>query len=169
MIINGNSVGHDPTGDADLEETIEGIVGVINSDGTVGAIVEASAVESEPGVSGIDTVLIKGLGEADYSVDFTQDPGGGATPAVVADRCRATGRLWWKAGARAGSTPPTTWADQGDEIEVGYRGFVQRFDSAGFDRLHVQLYELAGDPGDGSIVTYRDPVVSIGPCLSEVS
>ena len=60
------------------------------------------------------------------------------------------------------------WAASEDLHEIDRRGLVQRFDSAGLDRLHVQLTELSGHPGDGSVVTLYDAYVGIGPCLSEV-
>ena len=169
VVIDGTTVGHDASsGDVDLEDTITGIAAAINADGTVGALVTATPVESDPGVSGIDTVLIVGDGEADFSVDFTS-PSLTAVLACVADLAHATARLWWLVGARPGSSPPTLWAASGDEVAVGRRGYVERFDSAGLDRLFVQLSERAGVAGDGSIVTYPAPVISIGPCLAENS
>lgn len=164
--IDGFAVGHDSTGgDVDREDTILGLVSVINSDPNTSALVTASAVESVEG-GGIDTVLIVGDSEADWSLDFTQDTT--AVLAAVADPAHATARLWWLVGARAGSSPPSLWATSGDEVAIGRRGWVERFDSGGMDRLFLQLSDRAGVAGDGSIVTYRTPVISLGPCLSEI-
>jgi hypothetical protein len=167
VTIDGTPVGHDSTGgDADLEDTIDGIVDVITSDGTVNQIVTATAVESEPGVSGVDTVLIVGDTEADFSIDFTQDTT--AVVAAVADRVAATARLWWLPGARPGSTPPTQWVASGDVVAVDRRGHIERYDVAGLSRLAVQLDELEGHALDGTVVTYRTPDVAVGPCLAEL-
>jgi hypothetical protein len=67
-----------------------------------------------------------------------------------------------------GSTPPTVWAWSGELYALDRRGLVERFDTAGLGRLHVQLSDRLLPAGDGAIVTARAPVVSVGPCLSEV-
>lgn len=169
VTINGTAVSFIASAST-LEQIVDGIAAAINGSGTLAPIVTATAVDTAGSAVGRDHVLIVGDTEIDYSIDFTRSGGAGTAVLVcVADRARAKARLWWAMGARVGSTPPAGWASSEGEIEVLYRGLAQRFDSAGLDRLHVQLTEIVGDLGDGTMVTYRDPLVAIGPCLSEVS
>ena len=133
----------------------------LTANGTVNQIVVAS-------VTGNDTVVLRGIGEADYSVDFTESDS--ATLAVLADPCRAEMRLWWSMAARPGSSAPgQPWAWEGTMVPIDRRGRVMRLDTAGLDRLHVQLSDRLGDPGDGSIVTLATPSINIAPALSEVT
>lgn len=161
VTIDGTAVAYDATGAgaADLEDIIDGIAAAITANGTVNQIVTATAVDG-------DTVLIRGIGEANFGIDFSESDA--ATVAVVADPCDAELRLWWFMGARPGSTPPQAWAWEGEMIEVDRRGLTKRLDVAGLDRLHVQLSNRRGHSGDGSIVTLSTPTIGIGPCLTEV-
>ena len=166
VTIEGTAVAYDATADgaASRQDVIEGIAAAINADGTANLIVAAST-EMSDGVN-VDTVLIRGLAEEDWSIDFTESDS--AVVACEADPARASMRLWWLPDARVGSTPPTVWAWSGEVYEVSRRGLVERFESAGLARLFVQLYDRLGDSADGSMVTYSDRVISVGPCLSEV-
>jgi hypothetical protein len=166
VTINGTAVNFVASGST-LEQIVDGLAAAINGNGTLGPLVTATATDTAGSAAGRDHVLIVGDTELDFGIDFTRS-GVTAVLRCVADRSRCKVVLWWAMGARPGSTPPSGWVSDGEEYEVMRRGWVQRFDSAGFDRLHVQLLELVGDQGDGTMVTYRDPVVSIGPCLSEV-
>jgi len=167
VTVDGNAVAYNATVEApaDINELLEGIAEAVNDDVTVGALVTASIVTQ---IGGDDfEILITGVGEADYSVDFTHSSTGSPTLTAVADRCSATMRLWWLPDARVGSTPPQIWAWSGDVWTLDRRGWLERFDVAGLARLHVQLSDRAGHAGDSSIVTYAAPAISIGPCLSE--
>jgi hypothetical protein len=160
VTIGGTAVTFNATGAPNLAAVVDGIVAAINANGTVNQIVVASPLDTPHA-----RVQIVGIVEADYSVDFSHS--GAATLTALADYCVATMRPWWLPAARVGSTPPQIWAWSGDTFALDRRGFVERFDSAGLDRLHVQLSDRIGHAGDGSIVTYVPPVISIGPCLSE--
>lgn len=168
VTINGTSVSFVAAAST-LEQIVDGLAAAINGNGTLGPLVTATATDTPDSAAGRDHVLVVGDTELDWSIDFTKSGGAGtAVLSCIADRARAKAILWWTVEARAGSTPPEGWASDGREYEIERRGWLQRFDSAGLGRLHVQLLELVGDQGDGTMVTYRDPVVSIGPCLSEV-
>jgi hypothetical protein len=164
--INGGAgVGHDSSGDADRADSIEQLVDIINADSSVNTIIEASAIAAS-GSGAVDTIVINGLDEADFGIDFTGD--GGSAVACAVDACTAEARLWWTPAARAGSTAPVQWASSGDMVDVDRRGWIERYDCAGLSRLYVQLSSVAGHPMDGSAVTLRTPDLAIGPCLLEL-
>lgn len=165
LTVNGVAVGHDATGAADLEEVLEDLADAINGDADLSAIITAEAIDTDDDDE-VDTILLTGVGVGDFSIDFVDD--GGATCSCVADYATATLRPWYAMGARVGVTPPQPWVSSGDAYELDWRGRVERLDTAGLDRLHLQLEDLAGAPGDGEGVTYADPTIAIGPCLAEL-
>lgn len=168
VTVQGTAVAYNATAGApaNLQALVDAIAAAIVANGTVAAIATATAVAAS-GVGSRDTVLLRGVGELDYGIDFTHSAA--ATVACAADLARAEMRLWWFAGARAGSTPPQVWASSGERWDIGARGHLQRLDVAGLDRLHVQLSDRRGHSGDGSIVTFAAPGIHIGPCLDEVA
>jgi len=161
VTINGIDVDYDATAGsaADVDDIVDGIVAALNSDVDVSDIVVASSAAGS-------TVLLRGVGEADYSVAFTEDSA--ATLAIVADLCTAEARLWWLPAARVDSDPVERWAWSGETYAVGRRGAIVRVDTAGMERVAIQLSERAGHSGDSALVTYSDPQILIGTCLSEL-
>jgi len=150
---------------ADAQAVIDGLAAAIVASGTASAIVTATAVDTG-GAATRDTVLLRGVGEASYSVNFTHS--GAAVVAAAADADTANMRLWWAMGARSGSVAPVPWAWSGELCALDYRGPVVRLDSAGMDRLFVELSDRAGNASDGGAVTLITPVISIGPALTEI-
>jgi hypothetical protein len=170
VTIDGTAVAYNATAGAPANEAalVTAIAAAINADGTVGPLVTATAVDADGLTTGTLTqVRIRGDAEADYSIDFAHSAA--AVITCVADLCSAEMRLWWSMGARAGSTAPTPWAWSGEEYTIDRRGLVERFDTAGLSRLFVQVSNRQGHAGDGSSVTFADPVINVGPCLSEVT
>lgn len=165
VTINGIAVTFNAAGAPDLATVINGIAAAIVASGPASAIVTASAI-AVAGAGPHDAVSLVGVGEDDWSLDFGHS--GAAVVVALADLTAATLRLWWAPGARVGSTPPQVWTWSGETYALDRRGIVERFDSAGLDRLFLQVSDRIGHAGDGSIVTYGTPVISIGPCLSEV-
>lgn len=173
--VNGITVAHDASGgDVDVEDTVDGLVALLAGDSDIAALVTATAVESDPGVSGIDSILIEGIVEEDWSIVF--ETGTSADLTIVTDLAYARATLWWLPGARPGSSPPALWASSGDQVDIERRGNIERYDVAGMSRLYVQLDQRCGMAGDGeehggftsATLTYRDPAISIGPCLAEL-
>lgn len=160
VTVNGNAVNVSGVV-ADKAALVAAIVAAVNADGTVGPLVTAA-----PSGSPADTIVITGDSEADYSIAFAHS--GAAVVACVADLCHANLWLWWQAGARVDSTPPTVWVCSGDAVPLDRRGYVERLDSAGLDRLFLQVSDRVGHLGDGGSVTYNPVACSVGPCLSEV-
>ena len=160
VTVDGNAVVYNATAGApaDLAALMTAITAAVVGNGTISAIVDAVDVAS--------ALILTGVGEEDFSIDFTHS--GATVCEIEADPSTADLRMWWFAGARVGVTPPQIWTWDGDDYSVTHRGMVRRFETAGLDRVMVQLYNVAGHPGDGALVTYTDPIVSIGPCLSEI-
>jgi hypothetical protein len=171
VTIDGNAVAYDATAGAPANEAalVTAIAAAISADGTVGPLVTATAVDADDTTTGaLIQVRIRGDGEEDFSIDFVHSAA--AVITCVADLCEATMRPWWAMAARPGSTAPVLWSGMGDVYDVDRRGLVERFECAGLSRLFVQLYERGGHAGDHATrVTYNDPVINIGPCLSEVT
>lgn len=161
------NVSYDPTGDVSVANLVDGIAAAIEAEGDVNGFVDAVAVAAS-GTGPHDTVVITGKYEAGFAFGEPTQVGDGAVFAAVADPNTADMTLWWFAGARAGSTPPALWASDGEVRELDRKGWVERLDVAGLDRLHVQVSNIAGDAGDWVEMTYTDPVISVGPCLSEI-
>lgn len=161
VIIDGNSVAYNTTGDADLDEVLTSLADAINNDVTVGAIVTAVADTAA------DTVTITGDTQADYSVDFTSS--GSTVPAVQADAAVGVAVFWWLPTAAPSVTPPGTWSSRDTQVVQGAAGFVDRFPTGGFLRGYVQIETFAGVVGDGNVVTLRPPDIWIGPGLSEAA
>lgn len=147
-----------------VAQIVDGLVAAILANAPAHAIVEPLALS----VSGAthDTVQLSGVAEADWSLNFTHT--GAAVLTAVADLATANARLFWYADARVGSVAPGIWAWSGETIAVDRRGTIDRWDSAGAARLHVQLDSRTLVAGDGGIVTASAPKIAIGPCLSEV-
>lgn len=168
VTVMGTAVTYNATAGApaNVAALVDAIAAAIAANGTAAGFVTATGVAAS-GSGAHDTVLLRGVGEADYGIDFSHS--GAATLLVVADPCRAEMRLWWFGGAQAGITPPQIWAASPERWDLDRRGILQRLDSAGLDRLHVQVSDRRGHSGDGSAVTYAAPAIGIGPCLAEVT
>jgi hypothetical protein len=167
VTINGTSVAYDANagGAVDLEDVVDGIAAAINANVTAAAVVTASSYAAS-GTGARDRVKIVGDSAEDWSISVTA--GGGAGLECVADLTGALVQTWWVPGARAGSMPPAIWSATEEAYVADRRGYLERLDCAGLDRMYLQVYDKAGHPRDGAMVTYRSPVISIGPCLSEV-
>jgi hypothetical protein len=158
--INGNAVTYDAgvAGPADATEVLEGIAAAINADVTVGPLVTAEAVDTDEDAV-IDTVVIRGDAEADYSIDFSTT--GTAVLEVSADAKTASARIFQKAGG-SGDRPDGWRLVRGaNAIAIDRYGFAERLETGGIDRFYVELYDVDGG-GDGASVTHTATVL-IGP------
>lgn len=112
-----------------------------------------------------DTITIVGSAQDDYSIAVSAT--GTGVLACVADASSATlyGWLVYQAG---NANTPEGWRHPYDaEYAIDWSGYADRWTAAGIDRLYVEVRDLAGFAGDGGSVTYNDPVVRIGPCVTE--
>lgn len=162
VTIDGNAVAYDAGagGAANAEDIIQGIAAAIVASGPASAIVTASA-EDEDDDSTDETVLLVGVAEADYTLDIAAT--GTGELAAVADPMTGALRGWIK--AREASAPAAWLLAYDADYTITRRGFMERFDVGGLERLYVEVYDLAGT-GDGVDVTYAAKV-EIGPCVIE--
>lgn len=141
---------------ADLDALLTELASAINASVPLDGVVTASADLTA------NTVTIVSDTNADYTI--TMSATGSGVLAVEADPTTAKLRLW--ATCRS-SSAPATWINILDqEYDVTSRGFLERFDVAGLDRLYVEVADVDGT-GDGASVTYTTPTIKVGPCVSE--
>lgn len=166
VTIDGNAVVYDAS--VELPATnaalLEGIRDKINNDATVKLIVTADV---DP--DNTDTVRIKGDAEADYSINVTA-VGGTGTLTFNADASTFDLRGYCTSGGivKSGSVGNADrWVSPLDFYYTSnnYRGFMERFDVAGLDRLAVELENIAGHGSDGGSITLNVAGVMIGPTV----
>lgn len=153
---------------ADLPALVQAIVDAINADVVINLVVVASPVDSD-GDGLNDTVLLRGLAEADYSLALAVIGGTGEMAGTI-DPSTATAIVWFAAKP---PNAPGTWRQANGAIyAVNSRGFVERFDTAGLDRAYVELDSVTGVAGDGATLPAtltQTPIVTLGPSVLESS
>lgn len=152
----------------DLAALVAGIAAKIEADASATLVVDAVTDPENP-----DTVLITGKAEADWSLDATVAGGTGAVSAT-ADATGFDVRIWTTPGGvvKSGSTgKPNGWASPVDAVYSGrdYRGFVERLDVAGLERLYVELFNITNDGSDGAAVSVTIDRVMVGPAVLEAT
>jgi len=163
IYINGVVCAYDAGagGAVDEEDVIEGIRDAVNTG--AGGVVTATAVKIG-GSATYNQVTITGDTETHYYI--SEATTGTADLAVVADPDQATMRLFGTYRATVTANKPPNWRmvlDQ--EFVLDYRGFMERFETAGLDRLYVELASVDGT-SDGSTITYA-PLVNVAPAVQE--
>lgn len=154
----------------DEDDLLTGLRDAINAgvSATVTAVaLDASGVDVSISSAAAKSVLIRGVAEADYAIAISAT-GTGAL-ACVADAASASVRLFGtiRGSAKdASTTAPSGWRmiNGASGITVDYRGWLERFQAPGLDRLYVELYDIAGHGSDGGTVTYA-PTVHVGPAV----
>ena len=129
-------------------------------DAGAGATVPAS-VTDEDGDSVDDTVLIVGDAEADWTIAVSAT--GTGVLDCVADASTGAMRVWAK--MREDDAPDAWLLVYDQDLLLTRRGFLERYEIGGLDRIYVELYDLTY-AGDGGTVTYSAEV-KIGPCVVE--
>lgn len=108
------------------------------------------------------TLKIVGEAADDYTIDISAT--GSGVLACTADLMQADIRLWALYDGVVGSDIPTQWSPIKDaEYSVDYRGISERLDTAGIDRIYVEISNPAAG-GDGDDIVYS-PRLSIGPSV----
>ena len=167
VTVDGNAVSYDASAaspaPADAADVLEDLAAAINADGTVGALVNAEALD-EDGDGTVDTVRLRGLGEADYSIAVSAT--GGAALTCEADPASCSARVWLSARG-TGALPPGWRVPNGGELgEITRRGFDERLGTGGCSRAYVEIHSITGVSSDGAGVTYV-PRVFVGPGVAE--
>lgn len=169
--INGNDVVYDASAEspANLAELCAGWAAAINADGTVGAIVLATAADYA-GDGVINAVRVIGNSADDYSVDVGYT--GSAHVTLYADASGATMTLFARPDvspsslivAGAARQRALGWAakplpDGSLSRSLGANGWCdESVLVAGLAALDVQLSSVVGDPSDGT-VTYTPQAI----------
>lgn len=171
--IDGNTVATVPSASV-VATTVSEWADDINADVTVGALVTASV---DPDDATGATLLIQGIAEADYSIDYTLAGGTGTVTSFTADASSAAGRFFvsrgglTKSGSDTGKENSWALALNGDLGAITYRGMTERFDVAGYTNGYLEVYDIAGVAGDGATnaVTLTIYSVAIGPAVLEAT
>lgn len=166
-----------------LQDVINGWRDAINADGTVNAIVTASSEDAD-GDGLVDTLLIQGDTEADYSISAQIALGGTAELDVLADPTTANILVWLSekppiAGgvASPGGAGFVGALGSGDfrnpngaVYSADIRGFAEFLDTAGYDRLYVELTSVVGVTNDAALTPHTftlTPRITVGPAILE--
>jgi len=171
VIVDGNTVDYDASVElpADAAALVQGVADGIAASAPANTIVTATAVDSTGAGGPVDTILLRGIAEPDYSISLAV-VGGTGELAGIADAATAQAIAWF--AARPPNAPGTWRRANGATYNVDTRGFVERFDTAGLDRIYIELRVVAGDAGDGatppSVLTLA-PVVTLGPSVLETN
>lgn len=164
--LGGTPVTYSASGGDDEQAILEGLLALIEANGTLDALVAGAVAE----VESVWTLTLTGRAEADYTIDDLSTTGTG-TLVCVADPTAASFRVWalfapGDTAAAASAKAAATWRLQnGAAGDLDYRGLADQPLSGGCARIYVELYDVtgAGDAtGSGGTITYA-PAVYLGP------
>jgi hypothetical protein len=156
---------------ATRNEALTELATAINA-GAAASAVTAYTYDDDGEVSDTAATSLVILSDAElgFTLDFTSS-GGSPVIAAVADPDSATVEIWacWAGTAASGSqnsAPAALWAlVNGQTYAIDERGFIERFEVSGIDRLYVRVTDM-DHTGDGTMVTYA-ATVHLGPCQTE--
>jgi hypothetical protein len=146
--ISNISATHSPTSGDTETETLEGIRDAINAESNINVKLTATVVGDE--------VVLEGDTEGSYTV-FASGHSGFEVTHEDADSCDV--RLWVQAGGSGDDKPERWFKMNGGEFACDKRGLVERFATAGFDRLYVEADNVSPQ---GSVVS-----IFVGPARVE--
>ena len=147
-----------------------GIANEINTDADTNTVVSAVAVDNTltppaPNAGSNNEVVVTGLGNGDYAIDFTDD--GTSVVAAVADPVSAELFMYVQRTSAPNTTANQKWRKTHGSYIIGNDGYIDRWNVAGLARMYARLGSVAGLGTDGSVVTLRDPDIDIAPCILE--
>lgn len=183
VTINGTAFANVTPTDADnlLTELRDAIVAsAVVGQAAATPLVNAQCLDAagdDVATSGEDAVTLRVYGDEDNGVDYSIAIAATGTGvlACVADPVSCSLDLW----ALLGGVAKDGAGNDPNEDEAAWRyiasatyavtskGRVERYDTAGIDRLYVQLSSIAGHASDGGTVTLGDPIVHVGPAVVE--
>lgn len=186
VFIDANPVDFDAAAAAAASplDVLQGWRDAINADVTVNPIVTASLEDADDDGTD-DTLVIRGDTGVDYSIGVSM-PVGTAEVDVLADPTGAEARIYLtdkppKAQGVAAPNAAATgfvgtlgagdWRQpNGAQYTSGIYGFSEFFDTAGYDRLYVELFNITNPAGDsvGAPHTFTlTPRITVGPSILE--
>lgn len=139
VTINGEAVMQ--SADTDTATTLAALADAINAHSALDGIVEASISD--------DVLVVRDLVGAPFTIsvsgtDATTQPASIMT--VVVDATSCTARVWLLPGGIGNDAKPSAWVVAGQgEFTLDHRGLVERLDTAGFDRLYVEIADADGE------------------------
>ena len=186
---NGNAVAFDAAAAAAATraDVIQGIADAMNASAPTNTIVDVE-VEDRGDTGAPNTVKIIGILTPDY-VLAVPATAGAAEMDVATDATTASIQIWYalKPPIAAGITIPNTtapiptmegkfssgdWRKPNGAVYAGLdiTGFVEKFDTAGHDRLYVEVTALTDSGGVVAAPNTKTiiPRVTIGPAINEV-
>lgn len=154
VLINGIT-----TSTSENQTAAEIAAGLIASINVHASLTDVTATEGDTP----EEIVVTGDTDTEWSIE-TEVTVAGVTLECVADPVAANVILWGRMTG-IGSVPGGWRTLRGWEaLGIHGRGFVERFDTAGIDRLYVELRHVSGHPDDGEGVTYV-PAVHVGPSV----
>lgn len=170
-VIDGNGFSHVAAA-ADLNALIIGWRDAINASAPTNTIVTATG-EDSTGLGGdFDTLVIRGIGSADYAMEIST-PAGTGTLIGTYDASTAKAQMYYTAKSFSPTGDPVAlWhAGAGSFFDLNTTNFIERFSVAGLERGYVHLTEVRGHPLDAApgnqfIFAAR---VAFGPAVQETA
>lgn len=170
--VNGTT--YTTTGQASAEATVDVLAAAINAAASATTDPRAVAIASDTSGT-IDTLYVYALDVAAtgaasalrVNATTTNSATGAIKGYVDPTACKA--RVWGKI-ARPSTLPiDTPWLliQNGDIGAVTVRGFMERLNVAGFERIYVEMYDITKSGDDDAGVTAR-PFLAIAPAIAEV-
>lgn len=169
VTIDGNAVDYVDAGSQGLNALVTAIAAAINADGTVGGIVEATAVEAAKDAPSLfslnDSVRIRGIGESDFSVDFATD--GSSVVLATADAISASADVFVYRKAAPNTAANQRWRKVPGTLAIDSDGYAETWNVGPVARMYIRLFGLALLGTDGSGVVARVPDIDIAPGILE--
>lgn len=135
VTINGEAVVQ--SADTDTATTLAALADAINANVTLDGVVEAS-------ISG-GVLVVRDVADAPFTISVSNTPVAVDDMTVEVDATSCTARVWLLPGGINNTDRPATWVVAGQgEFTLDHRGLMERLDTAGIDRLYVEIADADG-------------------------
>jgi hypothetical protein len=167
VTVTANPVAYVSGGGDTWADVLAGLVLALPAVAPAAALVTFTA-EDLDGDGTNDTLVIRGIAEADYDIDATAT--GAATVTIQADPTSADIRVFaTQRGTIYGtSAAPSGWGLHQAATTLDYRGYLPAaYNSSGWGRAYVEGISVDGPVGDGATVVYDFAYLGWGPAVRE--
>jgi hypothetical protein len=157
----------DAEGALSLTDILEGLKAAVEADGTTNGLVSAeviAATSTEPAM-----LRIRDKTATDHYINTFDDSPGSAVVEVESDAvsCTATPWAYPRNTTALSTTSPNCWSRTTQAaLSVTENNLAVRLETAGYERLYMQLGSVTGHASDDADVT-PTVYVLIGPCGQE--